>query len=93
MIKFPYGLMDFEKIIKDGYCYIDRTNFIEKCENSASTLFCVRPRRMGKTLWLDTLANYYDIKKKDQFETLFGNLYIGKNPTRLKIFSLETGFL
>jgi hypothetical protein len=84
MIKFPYGLMNFSDLIQEGYYYVDRTQFIERCENAAKTLFCVRPRRMGKTLWLDTLANYYDIKKKDQFEELFGNLYIGKNPTRLK---------
>ncbi|MCB1157806.1 MAG: AAA family ATPase, partial [Leptospiraceae bacterium] len=50
MIKFPYGIMDFDKIITGGYFYQDRTAFIEKCENSNSTLFCVRPRRMGKTL-------------------------------------------
>ncbi|MCP5502290.1 MAG: AAA family ATPase [Leptospiraceae bacterium] len=73
--------MNFEKIISGGYFYQDRTAFIEKCENTASTLFCVRPRRMGKTLWLDTLANYYDIKRKDRFEKLFSHLYIGKNPT------------
>ncbi|MCP5499493.1 MAG: AAA family ATPase [Leptospiraceae bacterium] len=81
MIKFPYGIMDFDKIITEAYFYQDRTAFIEKCENSNSTLFCVRPRRMGKTLWLDTLASYYDILKKNRFEDLFGNLYIGKHPT------------
>ncbi|MCP5499509.1 MAG: AAA family ATPase [Leptospiraceae bacterium] len=81
MIKFPYGIMDFDKIITGGYFYQDRTAFIEKCENSNSTLFCVRPRRMGKTLWLDTLASYYDILKKNRFEDLFGNLHVGKHPT------------
>ncbi|MCP5499507.1 MAG: AAA family ATPase [Leptospiraceae bacterium] len=81
MIKFPYGIMDFSDIITEGYFYQDRTAFIEKCENTAKTLFCVRPRRMGKTLWLDTLASYYDILKKDRFEDLFGNLHVGKHPT------------
>ncbi|MCP5499505.1 MAG: AAA family ATPase [Leptospiraceae bacterium] len=81
MIKFPYGIMDFSDIITEAYFYQDRTAFIEKCENTAKTLFCVRPRRMGKTLWLDTLASYYDILKKDRFDDLFGSLYIGKNPT------------
>ncbi len=31
------------------------------------------------------LENYYDINKKDKFEELFGDLYIGKNPTKIKI--------
>jgi len=28
----------------------------------------LRPRRMGKTLWQDTLAHYYDVAQKDQFK-------------------------
>jgi hypothetical protein len=84
MIKFPYGLMNFSDLIQEGYYYVDRTHYIEKCENAAKTLFCVRPRRMGKSLWLDTLANYYDIQKKDRFEALFGKLYVGSKPTPLK---------
>jgi len=36
---------------------------------------------MGKTLWKDTLAHYYDVAQKDQFKELFGHLEIGKAPT------------
>ncbi|CDI48677.1 putative AAA-ATPase [Clostridium tetani 12124569] len=43
--------------------------------------FFIRPRRFGKSLFISTLENYYDINKKDKFEELFGDLYIGKNPT------------
>ena len=37
------------------------------------------------------LENYYDINKKDKFEELFRDLYIGKNPTeeRNRFSSLE----
>ena len=38
---------------------------------------------MGKTLWKDTLAHYYDVAQKDQFKVLFGHLEIGKAPTAL----------
>jgi hypothetical protein len=43
--------------------------------------FFIRPRRFGKSLTLSMLENYYDINKKDKFESLFGKLYIGENPT------------
>ena len=44
----------------------------------------MRPRKFGKTLFTSVLENYYDVKKKEKFETLFQNTYIGKNPTKLK---------
>ena len=41
----------------------------------------LRPRRFGKSAFLDMLCDYYDIHKADIFNDLFGPLYIGKNPT------------
>ena len=38
----------------------------------------LRPRKFGKTLFTSVLENYYDILKKDKFEKLFSNTYIGK---------------
>ena len=43
--------------------------------------FFIRPRKFGKSLFLSLLTNYYDIRKTAKFERLFGDLYIGKNPT------------
>ncbi len=83
MIKYPYGISDFKKIITKGYFYCDRTDKIPFLEQSDSQLF-IRPRRFGKTLVLSMLENYYDVAKKDQFDELFGHLAIGKNPTRLR---------
>ena len=79
--RIPYGMQNFEDIIKEDYYYVDKTPFIEKIEESNRYFFFIRPRRFGKTLTLSMLENYYDINKKDKFEELFGNLYIGKNPT------------
>ena len=81
-MKFPYGISDFKKIINKGYFYCDRTDRIPLLENSDSQLF-IRPRRFGKSLVLSMLENYYDVAKKDEFESIFGNLKIGKNPTAL----------
>ena len=42
----------------------------------------LRPRRWGKSTFLNMLAAYYDIKTKDSFQELFGKLDIGKAPTK-----------
>ena len=83
MIKFPYGISDFYKIITEGYLYVDRTNLIPFIEESGQQLLFLRPRRFGKSLWLSTLENYYDVAKADEFERLFGHLAIGEDPTPL----------
>ena len=85
MKKLPYGISDYEKIIKDNYYYVDKTMNIEKLENlSEPYIMFLRPRKFGKTLFTSTLEHYYDINQKDEFETLFSQTYIGKNPTKLK---------
>jgi len=81
-MKFPYGICDFRKIIRDGYFYCDRTDRIPLLEKGTYQLF-LRPRRFGKSLLLSMLTNYYDIARKDEFENVFGHLKIGKNPTPL----------
>ena len=85
MKKLPYGISNYEELVEDGYYYVDKTMYIEKLENLAEKrILFLRPRKFGKTLFTSTLENYYDLKKVDKFETLYGNTYIGKNPTKLK---------
>ena len=79
-MKFPYGISDFKKVITKGYYYCDRTDKIPLLEASDSQLF-IRPRRFGKSLLLSMLENYYDVAKADEFDEMFGDLAIGKNPT------------
>ena len=79
--KIPYGMTDFERIILENYYYVDKTQYIAKVEKVTSFFFFVRPRRFGKSLFLNMLGLYYDINRKDKFEKIFGNLYIGKHPT------------
>ena len=82
MIRIGYGKAHFPSLIEDNNHYIDRTDYIERLENSGeSFVFFLRPRRFGKSLWVSILKHYYGIQFKDQFETLFKNLYIGQNPT------------
>ena len=82
MKKLPYGISNYEELVEDNYYYVDKTNYIEKMENLAEKrVMFLRPRKFGKTLFTSVLENYYDIKKIDKFEKLFGETYIGKNPT------------
>ncbi|MGI1691726.1 AAA family ATPase, partial [Thermoanaerobacter uzonensis] len=80
-----YGMSNFRAMREEGYLYVDKTMYIEKIENlNSKYLFFIRPRRFGKSLFLSTLENYYDINNEKDFEKLFGDLYIGKKPTKLK---------
>ena len=81
-MKFGYGISDFGKIVRNGYFYQDRTNLIPTLESAGEQLIFIRPRRFGKSLLLSILGYYYDVNYADDFETLFGGLAIGKNPTQ-----------
>ena len=83
--KLPYGISNYEELIRDNYYYVDKTKYIEMLENLAEKrIMLLRPRKFGKTLFTSTLENYYDILKKDKFEELYKDTYIGKHPTNLK---------
>ena len=85
MRKLPKGISNYEDIVEENRIYVDKTMYIEELENlSDKTIMFLRPRKFGKTLFTSTLECYYDKNKKDKFEKLFGNTYIGKNPTENK---------
>ncbi len=83
MIKIPYGISGFETIRKEGFKYIDKTEYIRNIETERYCMY-VRPRRFGKTLFTTTLNAYYSIDKKDEYEELFKGLEIYNNPTENK---------
>ena len=81
--KLPYGVSDFEYVMRGNYYYVDKTMYIPLIEDQPNYLMFIRPRRFGKSLLLSMLKTYYDKAKKDQFEELFGSLWIGSHPTEL----------
>ena len=82
--KIPYNLTNFGQIRTENYLYVDKTRFIEMLENeNTKHHFLIRPRKFGKSLFLSVLEHYYDVRFKDKFRELFGDLYIGQNPTPL----------
>ena len=70
--KLPIGVQSFEKMIKEGYCYIDKTQYIVQLLKG-QVYFLSRPRRFGKSLFLSTLAAYFRGEKE-----LFDGLYLAK---------------
>lgn len=79
--RIPYGMMNFVDVIGDNCYYVDKTRFIEKIENANRFFFFIRPRRFGKSLTMSMLRHYYNILEADDFEKLYGGLYIGQHPT------------
>ncbi len=69
--KLPIGISTFSKIIEGDYIYIDKTKEAFDLISNHSYTFLSRPRRFGKSLFLDTLQEIFEGNKK-----LFEGLYI-----------------
>lgn len=82
--RVPYGIQDFVQVIEQNCYYVDKTAYIPKLEDCPNYLFCIRPRRFGKSVFLSMLHAYYDCRTKDKFQEWFGDLWIGKHPTPLQ---------
>ena len=82
--RLPYGINDFEAIIEQNQYYVDKTMYLPLLENQPSNIFFIRPRRFGKSIFLSMLHAYYDCSKKEKFQALFGDLWVGKHPTPLQ---------
>ncbi len=78
--KIPYAIANFEQMQRENYYFVDKTKYLEKMENYSTPVF-LRPRRFGKTLWCSIQECYYDINRTSVFDELFGETYIGQNPT------------
>ena len=79
--RIPYGISNFKQVQEDNLYLVDKTMFFERMERAGNFLFLVRPRRFGKSLFLNMLEAYYDINEKDNFQELFKGLYVAEHPT------------
>ena len=72
-------------IIDEGYAFVDKTKSIETYEKSKSrvSLF-LRPRRFGKTMFIEMLKYYYDEALKEESTRIFKGKYIASHPTEKK---------
>ena len=58
--KLPIGIQTFRKIREGGYYYVDKTPFLGRLVDEGTHYFLSRPRRFGKSLFLDTLSELFE---------------------------------
>ena len=80
-VNLPIGTSDFAEIRREGWYYVDKTGLIGDLLNTrkAKVTLITRPRRFGKTLGMNMLANFFDIRKDS--EALFEGLEVSKDTT------------
>ncbi|WP_297890106.1 AAA family ATPase, partial [Sulfurihydrogenibium sp.] len=74
MKKLPIGIQNLKEIVTEGYYYVDKTPFVKKLQEKGKYFFLSRPRRFGKSLFLDTLKEAFSGNKE-----LFKGLYLYDN--------------
>ena len=79
--RIPYGVSNFVEVVEQNQYYVDKTMYLPLLERQPDSLFFIRPRRFGKSIFLSMLWAYYDMSQKDKFQKRFGNLWIGSHPT------------
>ena len=68
--RIPLGLQTFSEVRELGCAYVDKTHLAVKLAEEGKVYFLARPRRFGKSLFLDTLRNLFEGKRE-----LFAGLY------------------
>jgi hypothetical protein len=58
--RLPIGIQTFRKIREDDCYYVDKTGFALRLIEGGTHYFLSRPRRFGKSLLLDTLAELFE---------------------------------
>ena len=71
MKRLPLGIQTFRDVIEDNHVYVDKTMYIHQLISNARSYFLSRPRRFGKSLLLDTIAEVFKGSKE-----LFKGLWI-----------------
>ncbi|HIJ59645.1 MAG TPA: AAA family ATPase, partial [Nitrospirae bacterium] len=69
--KLPIGISTLKEIINNGYVYVDKTCYVYELVDTGKYYFLSRPRRFGKSLFIDTLKEAFEGNKE-----LFKGLYI-----------------
>ena len=80
--KLPIGIQTFTKLREDNCYYVDKTNFALRLIQSGTHYFLSRPRRFGKSLFLDTLAEPFAGNESLFRGLLFTTDGTGRNATR-----------
>jgi hypothetical protein len=73
-MKLPIGIQTFHQIREDGYYYVDKSQYAVDMANQGKYYFLSRPRRFGKSLFVDTLKELFSGS-----QALFKGLFAGTN--------------
>ena len=68
-MKYPIGIQSFDRIREDGYVYVDKTALVYELVSTGKIYFLSRPRRLGKSLLISTLENFF-LGRKELFHGL-----------------------
>jgi len=60
MKKLPLGISTFSEIVGEGYAYVDKTKFVHELAEGGKYYLLSRPRRFGKSLFVDTLKEAFE---------------------------------
>jgi hypothetical protein len=67
----PLGISTLSKLLENNYIYVDKTEYAYNLTSQSGAFFLSRPRRFGKSLFVDTLKEIFEGNQK-----LFEGLYI-----------------
>ena len=68
--KLPTGIQDFQRIRKEAYLYVDKTEAIYRLIAAGNPTFLSRPRRFGKTVLVSTMEAIFR-NQRDLFKGLW----------------------
>lgn len=79
--RLPYGISDFRQVRRENLYYVDKTMYLPQMEDAGHFLFLIRPRRFGKSIFLNMMKAYYDVNERENFSKTFEALWIADHPT------------
>ena len=83
-VRLPIGIEWFREIREKGSYYVDKTEAIKELfDEDFKVILVTRPRRFGKTLFMDTLREFFDIRRDSR------ELFEGLQQQRLLTYGLQ----
>jgi len=76
-LNLPIGIQTFEKLIKGGYVYVDKTKYLVELIDRGEIYFLARPRRFGKSLTVTTFDALFS-GKKELFKGLYAEEFLNR---------------
>ena len=78
LLNNPYGKVSFDLFRENAQAFVDKSLSIKYLDDNGTSKYPVllRPRRFGKSTFVQMLKCYYDISYQDRYEALFSGTKI-----------------